>query len=584
VLRRLEENNGSSEWGAPDFASATAVLDLLPHPAFIVEVDEDDSFRFVYANPSYRALLDDADIAAGDLRAVLPAHALVSHVRAFARAAQYSREVAFESEWGGTELRRTIAVDVTPIVDTEGRVRHLVGAAREVTEHRSVERELAHRVRHDPLTELPNRVMLVEWIEDAILQSRVDTNVGLVVLDVDHFKIVNDSLGHQAGDELLSVVARRVEHVLRFGDRLARLGGDELAVVCHNARSVDDVVSLARRVRSVFDEPFALSTGDEVFLGASVGVSVSRGRDDTPARLLRDADIAMFSAKELGRGRVEVFDDAMRERTVRRLEIEGSLRRALVRGEFRVHYQPLVHFETSEVMGFEALVRWEHSERGMMQPDEFLHIAEETGLIVSIGAWVLGEACAQAARWSVETHGDDGLTVAVNLSSRQLLDPDIVPLVESVLVSSGLDPALLVLEVTETAVMENRERALEVLLALARLGVHVGIDDFGTGHSSLAQLKVLPIHTLKIDHSLVAGLGKDPEDAAIVSAVVNLGHALGFTVTAEGIESAAQLNELRSLGCDQGQGYYFARPQPAEVVRALVHQRFRWSGRSSLSA
>jgi diguanylate cyclase (GGDEF)-like protein len=575
-----EEHAAGVAFGFED----TQLLDLLPHPSFVVAVEPDDTFRFVYANPAYRALLGNADVTAGDLRLVLPAHALVSHMRAFARAAREARAVGFEAEWGGASPRRTVAVDVMPIVDDEGRCRHLIGAAREVTEHRNLEHQLAHRTRHDPLTELPNRVMLVEWLDDAIARTPEGKFVGLVLLDVDHFKIINDSLGHEAGDELLSVIARRVERVLRAGDQLARLGGDELAIVCHDARRVDDVIVLARRVRSVFDEPFVLPAGDEVFLGASAGVVVTHGPDDSPARLLRDADVAMFAAKDLGRGRIEVFDDTMRERTVRRLELEGALRRALVRGEFRVHYQPVVHFETSEVMGFEALVRWEHPEHGLMPPDEFLPIAEQTGLIVPIGAWVLQEACAQAASWSAESAGAAALTVSVNLSARQLLDPDVVPLVESTLAASGLDPSLLVLEITETALTENSDYALSVLHDLGRIGVQVGIDDFGTGHSSLQHLKVLPIHTLKIDTSLVAGLGKDPEDGAIVAALVNLGHALGFTVTAEGIENSTQLNELRALGCDLGQGYYFARPQAAEVVRALVLHRIRWSGRAERNA
>ena len=562
----------------------TALLDLLPHPAFVVEVAGDDSFRYAYANHAYRSLLAHNDIVGGDLRAVLPATALVTHVRGFARAARERRAVSFEAEWSGGPARRTIEVDVTPVLDAAGRCRHLVGAAREVTEHHNLERELAHRTRHDPLTELPNRVLLVEWLDDAIRRSTDERSVGLVVLDIDHFKVVNDSLGHEAGDELLSVVARRVERVLRSGDALARLGGDELAVVCHEVKRVDDVVALARRVRAVFDEAFVLASGVEVFLGASVGVAASNGRGDTPARLLRDADIAMFAAKELGRGRVELFDDSMRERTVHRLELEGALRRALVRGEFRVHYQPIVHFEHAEVVGFEALVRWEHPERGLMVPDEFLAVAEDTGLIIPIGEWVIQEACAQAARWAVESHTDRPLTVGVNLSARQLLDPDVLPVIESAIAATGLDASLLVVEVSESVLMDNRDRALSVLHALAERGVRIGIDDFGTGQSALGSLKVLPVHTLKIDQSFVDALGKDPEDCAVVAAVINLGHTFGFSVSAEGIETATQLNVLRELNCDLGQGYYFARPQPAEIVRALVHHRFRWSGRESLSA
>ncbi len=565
------------DWRQP--TSGEDLLDLLPHPAFVVEVRGDDHFRFAYVNDAYRSLLG-ADVATGDLRSIVPANALVVHVRAFARAVREARPISFEADWGTGKPPRRVAVDVTPMVDAEGDA-WLIGAAYEVTEHRRIEAALAHRTRHDPLTELPNRVMLVEWLDEALARCASDRSVGLVMLDLDHFKIVNDSLGHEAGDELLAVAAQRVARVLRAGDQLARLGGDELAVVCNDAKRVEDVVTLAHRVRAVFAESFVLHDGQEVYLGASIGVAVSHGRLDTPARLMRDADVAMFAAKELGRGRVELFDDTMRERAVKRLEIEGGLRRALVRGEFRVHYQPVVDFTRSEVIGFEALVRWEHPERGLVAPGDFLHVAEETGLIVEIGGWVLQEACAQAARWAAESPDGPPLTVSVNLSARQLAHPALVSLVESALAATRLDPTLLVLEITETVLMENREHAIGVLQELGRRGVRVGIDDFGTGQSSLGYLKILPVHTLKIDQSFVDGLGNDPEDASVVSAIVQLGHALGLTVTAEGVEDGAQLNELRALGCDLGQGFYFARPQPGEVVRALVHHRFRWSQRES---
>jgi len=456
---------------------------------------------------------------------------------------------------------------VTPLVGADGVCEQLVGAAYDVSEHRRIEAELAHRTRHDPLTELPNRVMLVEWLQEALASSNDESRVGLVLLDIDHFKIVNDSLGHEAGDELLATAASRLVRVLRAGDRLARLGGDELAVVCHRVTQVDDVVTLARRLRAVFDQPFALGD-DEVFLGASVGVIVSEGSQDTPTRLLRDADVAVFAAKELGRGRVELFDGAMRVRAVRRLEIESSLRRALVRGEFRVHYQPIVAFARSEMIGVEALVRWEHPELGLLEPADFLEIAEETGLIVPIGAWVLHEACSQTARWCAELPDAPPLSVAVNLSARQLNDPELVSIVDSVLAATRLDPALLTVEVNETVLVENRETVTEVLRQLSARGVRIGIDDFGTGQSSLAHLNVLPVNTLKIDRSLIDGLGKSQQDSAIVAAIVGLGHALDFTVTAEGIETDMQLYTLRNLGCDLGQGYYFARPQPGQIVRA----------------
>jgi diguanylate cyclase (GGDEF)-like protein len=560
-----------------DATPDTTLLDLLPHPAFAVAVDGGDRFRFVYANDSYLRLLGDG-AATGDLSQIVPTNALVAHVRGFAAAAREMRTVSFEAEWGASPTRR-VAVDVAPIIDERGACVRLVGAAYDVSEHRRIEAELAHRTRHDPLTELPNRVMLVEWLHAALAARRDGSQIGLVLLDIDHFKVVNDSLGLEAGDELLAAAAARLARVLRSGDRLARLGGDELAVVCHNVAKVDDVIALARRLRGVFAQPFALRE-DEVFLDASVGVIVSEGTDDTPARLLRDADVAMFAAKELGRGRVEVFYDAMRNQAVRRLEIESSLRRALIRGEFRVHYQPVVAFQRSEMIGLEALVRWEHPDLGLLEPSDFLEIAEETGLIVPIGSWVLHEACSQTARWRAEFPDEAPLSVAVNLSARQLTDPDLVSTVETVLASTRLDPSLLTLEIGEAVLVANRELACEVLPQLAARGVRLGIDDFGTGQSSLAYLNALPVHTLKIDRSLIAGLGR-PEDATIVTAVVGLGHALDFTVAAEGIETDMQLHTLRTLGCDLGQGFYFARPQPGAIVRALVHHRFRWSERIS---
>jgi diguanylate cyclase (GGDEF)-like protein len=557
----------------------TTLLDLLPHPAFAVAVDGDDLFRFTYTNDAYRRLLGD-DTATGDLRHIVPANALVAHVRAFARAAREHRTIAFEAEWGAAIPKRRVAVDVTPLVDADGVCRKLVGAAYDISEHRRIEAELAHRTRHDPLTELPNRVMLVEWLQEALTTSTDENRVGLVLLDIDHFEVVNDSLGHEAGDELLATAARRLDRVLRAGDRLARVGGDELAVVCRNVIEVNDVLALARRLRAVFDQPLSLGD-DEVCLDASIGVIVSDGPHDTPIRLLRDANVAVFAAKEMGRGRVELFDSTMRDRAVRRLEIESALRRALVRGEFRVHYQPVVDIAGSEMIGLEALVRWQHPDLGLLEPADFLDVAEETGLLVPIGAWVLHEACSQTARWCAELPKESPLSIAVNLSARQLNDPELVSIVDSALAATRLDPSLLTLEINETVLVENRERAADVLQQLAARGVRIGIDDFGTGQSSLAHLNEFPVQTLKIDRSLIEGLGHHQADSAIVSAIVGLGHALGLTVTAEGIENDMQLHMMRALGCDLAQGYYFARPQPGEVVRALVHHRFRWSERIS---
>ena len=570
---------------APAASDVGVVLDALPQPAFIVGIGDDEVCRFLHANARYRALfgLDLESHLGDDLRAVLPTDVLVPHITAFARASLDGESVSFEVKL--EHGRRTLNVDVVQMPEDWADGRCLLGVVNDVSEHKRIETLLAHRVRHDPLTELPNRVMLLEQLTDALAAPRSRTTprgVGLVLFDLDHFKIVNDSLGISAGDELFAVVAQRVERVLRAGDTVARLGGDELAIVCNDARGERDAVFVAERVRSVLVEPVMLETG-EVFVTASIGVALSTGDDDTPERLLRDANIAMFAAKKLGRGRIEVFQESMRELAVERLELEGAMRRGMVREEFRVHYQPVIRFDCSEVIGFEALVRWEHPERGLLAPHDFLAVAEETGLIVPIGAWVLREACAEAASWAAESSYDVPLVVSVNVSARQLADDELVPTVKSALASSGLDPSLLVLEITETTLMADRERAIEVLREITDLGVHIGIDDFGTGQSSLAYLRALPVHSLKIDSSFVDGLGHDPEGAAIVSAVVHLGHALGLSVTTEGVETTGQLEELRALGCDLGQGFYFAYPQPGPIVQALVRHRFQWRQRETVS-
>jgi diguanylate cyclase (GGDEF)-like protein len=576
----MESATGNSSPSAR--TDVRVVLDALPQPAFVVGIGDNEECEFVHANARYRELfgLDADGELRGDLRKVLPADVLVAHFSAFSRARRENRPVSFDIVREKGRRALTIEVAQLPADWSDGPC--LLGIVHDVSEYKRIEALLAHRVRHDPLTELPNRVMLLEDLADALVRAHTRTTprrVGLVLMDVDHFKIVNDSLGLQAGDELFAVVAQRVERVLRTGDSVARLGGDELAVLCHEVNDENDVLVVADRVRAVLTEPFMLATG-EVFLTASIGVALSEGEGDTPERLLRDASVAMFAAKKKGRGRIEVFSEPMRENSLARLQMESALRRALVRNEFHVHYQPLVRFETSEVIGLEALLRWQHPARGMLTPDEFLSVAEETGLIVPIGAWVLREACAQAAAWASESFGHDPLAVSVNISLRQLTDDDLVSTVSAALLDSGLDPTLLVLEITETTLAGgDREQAIDVLHRLTETGVRVGIDDFGTGHSSLAHLRSLPVHALKIDQSFIEALGKDPEGAAIITAVVQLGHALGLSVTAEGVETPGQLSELRTLGCDLGQGYYFAHPQPGAIVRALVHHRFHWRQR-----
>jgi diguanylate cyclase (GGDEF)-like protein len=438
-------------------------------------------------------------------------------------------------------------------------------------ERKRAEVALAHQALHDPLTELPNRALFLDRLEQALARAqRSSVNVAVLFLDLDRFKVVNDSLGHEAGDRLLVDVANRLRGVVRPGDTVARFGGDEFTILC-DVRGERDAVLIAERVAAAVEAPFTLDD-NEAFLTTSLGIALTTGRVDARAEaLIRDADAAMYRAKERGKSRYELFDSNMRASAVDRLEIENALHRALDRGEFRVFYQPAVDLLTGEPIGVESLVRWQHPDRGLVGPDEFIALTEETGLIVPLGAWVLREACRQWKVW--EESGTPAPRIAVNLSTRQLGQPDLVEVVADVLEETGMDPAQLSLEITESTVLEDTESALGTLEALKRQGVRISLDDFGTGYSSLALLKRLPVDELKVDRSFVMGLGRDPKDSPIVSTVVGLAEALGLAAIAEGVETAAQAEELRRIGCRLAQGFYFARPQPAERTTPLLGGR-----------
>jgi Amt family ammonium transporter len=440
-----------------------------------------------------------------------------------------------------------------------------VGSVEDVTEEKLLAENLAHQALHDALTGLPNRVLFVDRLTHALARTRrAGTDaVAVLFLDVDRFKVINDSLGHEAGDTVLVDVAARLARVLRPSDTVARFGGDEFTVLCDDVAGEDEARVIAQRIVDVFeDEPFVLG-GRDVYLSTSVGLAVAHGELDHPEDLIRDADAAMYRAKERGRARFELFDAEMRAHAVARLEVETALHRALDHGELRVHLQPFVDIGRGEVDGYEALVRWEHPARGLLEPAEFIPLAEETGLIVPLGRYVLREACATAAGWS-----DACATVAVNLSARQLAQPDVVEVVAEALAESGLVPERLCLELTESAVLEAG--AAETLHRLKALGVRLALDDFGTGWSSLAHLRAFPIDVLKLDRSFVSGLGTEPQDTAIAAAVIALGHALGVRCVAEGVETAAQLAVLEELGCDTGQGFLFAAPGPTAGSRVGV--------------
>ncbi len=446
-----------------------------------------------------------------------------------------------------------------------GEALEMVCVSRDISERKSAELELAHRALHDGLTGLPNRALFLDRLGQALRRSRRrDRVVAVVFLDLDRFKLVNDSLGHKAGDRLLVDVAMRLSSALRPSDTLARFGGDELTLLCEDIGDGEDARAIAQRLLETFAEPFIVQDG-EAFLQASIGIALSRDGFETPEDLIRDADAAMYRAKARGQG-VELFDEAMRQDVRDRLALEAALRRGIGRGELRLHCQPLVSLADARIEGFEALVRWEHPERGLVPPGSFIPLAEETGLIVPIGAWVLSEACATLRRIIDET-GMATLQVSVNVSPRQLQQPDFVAQVRAALDDNGLDPSCLVVEITESAIMEAGAAA--ILRALKDLGVRLAMDDFGTGYSSLAHLRRFPLDVIKVDRSFVAGLG-DGQGSSIAGAIVSLAHALGLRTVAEGIEDEEQRRAVMALGCDVGQGFHFARPMPVDDLTRLL--------------
>jgi diguanylate cyclase (GGDEF)-like protein/PAS domain S-box-containing protein len=459
--------------------------------------------------------------------------------------------------------------------DTNGAACRMAGSLTDITTRKAAEARLARSVLYDALTELPNRTLFIDRLHRAIERARrhPEYHFAVLFLDFDRFKVINDSLGHVIGDQLLVAIARRLQACLRTEDTVARLGGDEFAMLIDYIADMADAVQVAERIQRALAQPFDLS-GHELFTSVSIGIALSMTGYEQPETVLRDADTAMNRAKAGGRARYELFDSGMHARVVALLRLETDLRRALEREEFEIHYQPIVALASGCTIGFEALVRWRHPKRGMLGPGEFLPVAEETGLIASIDWWVLRRACRQLAAWQTAFRLNHPLSMSVNLSGRDFSRPDVADRIAQELRDVGLAGHSLRLEITESVIMEHSEIAAATLARLRAIGVQVSIDDFGTGYSSLSYLHRFPIDTLKIDRSFVSRIGTEGQNTKIIQTIITLARDLGMQVIAEGVETLDQCNQLRELRCEYGQGFFFSRPLDDAAAAVLLAERY----------
>lgn len=479
------------------------------------------------------------------------------------------RELKVEQQ----EALRILALQVVTQLELR---RNLKILKQSIADRKQVEAQLLHNALHDPLTNLPNRALFMDRLGSAIkrIKRHQDYTFAVLFLDLDRFKVINDSLGHTVGDRLLIAIARCLENCLHPEDTVARLGGDEFVILLNDIKHVSDAIRVVKRIQKKLTLPFNLGES-EVFTSTSVGVALSKTGYNHPEELLRDADTAMYRAKALGKSRYAIFDLDMHDCAVKLLQLETHLRRAIERQEFRIYYQPIVLLETGKLTGFEALVRWQHPARGLVFPTEFISVAEETGLIVPIGCWMLREACLQMHAWQSQ-FPKQRLTINVNLSTKQFLQPDLTEQISKILAETKMDARALKLEITESAIMENTESARSLLLQLKDLDIKLQMDDFGTGYSSLSYLHRFPIDGLKIDRSFVNTMNSNRENIEIVQTIITLAHNLGMDVTAEGVETAQQLAQLRGMQCNHGQGYFFSKATDYQSAQALIAKNLQW--------
>jgi diguanylate cyclase (GGDEF)-like protein len=442
---------------------------------------------------------------------------------------------------------------------------------REIVQHKQTQQKLIQQSLHDALTSLPNRTLLMEHLQKALQRSQRNNNFLFAVLfiDLDRFKIINDSLGHAIGDRLLIAVSRILKGCTRDGDTVARLSGDEFAILLEDLKDIQDAIAIAERLLDKLTSPIYLEER-KVFAGASIGIVLGSANYQNGVELLRDADIAMYRAKALGKGRYAVFDREMYARTLHLSQIETDLRDAIERQEFLLHYQPIVSLTTGKLTGFEALLRWQHPEKGFIYPGDFIAIAEDTGLIVPIGEWILQEACQQLHAWQEKFPNSSSVHISVNLSSRQIKQFDLVDKLAKILTDTGLNGQNLRLELTETMLMDRGEKTIELLSQIKAQKIQLSIDDFGTGYSSLSYLHRFPIDALKIDRSFVSPIDAEGQNCEIVKTIITLAHSLGFKAIAEGVETPHQLTQLKKLECDEAQGYFFSKPVNCQLAETFL--------------
>ena len=460
---------------------------------------------------------------------------------------------------------------VVIVRDADGNPLHFNNQIVDITERKYMEKQLLHDALHDALTGLPNRALFMDRLEQQLKKSQNQKNYlfAVLFLDLDRFKVVNDSVGHLIGDKLLVEIARRLEKSIAPTDTVARLGGDEFSILIENIQSAEEATIVAESIYQTLTFPFHLD-GYELFTTASIGIALSDQGYDRPEDILRDADLTMYSAKEKGKARYEVFDYSMRDRAIQRLELETDLRRGIEREEFEIYYQPITCLQLGTLAGFEALARWKHPFKGFISPSEFIPIAEETGLIVPLGKWLLRQACKQVRFWQAKYPEHPSIKISVNLSGKQFRDPQLIEDIDRILAETDLAGKFLKLEITESILIDNLETVTEIILELRKRQIQFSIDDFGTGYSSLSYLHRFPVDTIKIDRSFVSQMQTDRENSAIVKAIITLAHMLNMDVIAEGIETTSQLAQLKLLKCEYGQGFFFSKPLNIEQAEAFI--------------